>query len=363
MTKKVCVVEGDDAAPEAMKPTLEILRAMNLDIQYLIAITGEPAKTKYDVDFPDEARKMIDEADCTLFGSCRFGPGSKQELGTSVDVLSYLRWTKNTYAGMRIVKWVKGMKSPLRHPEDVDFIIVREQSEGLYPGREADLSMLEGLNIKDARVGVPLDTNKVGKFALKVCTEEASRRIARVACEYTRKGKQRGRKGNLTCVGKGNIMPQTEGLFRTIVEEAMTEYPDIEYNYLYIDAFLQDIIIKPETFDVCVMANEYADIAADAGAAIAGGVGTCPSANIGDESAYFEPIHGSAPDIAGKNIINPTATILSAALMLDYLGMEEHAERLSRAVYSVYEQGDNLTPDQGGTATTTEFCEAVLARL
>jgi 3-isopropylmalate dehydrogenase len=351
--KKVCVIKGDDASPEFVIPTVELLEGMKLGIEFLWALTGEEAIQKRGKAFPDEAREMVDECDTTLFGSSRGMAGG----------LGYLRWGKKTYANFRPVTWTKGMRSPLKNPEGIDFVVVRENLEGLYPGREGDIERLEPLKLTDLVTGQVLDTSRKGKFAVRVITEENSRNIAKAACDLAVKRKARGGKGKVTVASKYNMLRQSDELFRRIVEETVRNYPDLTFEQQVIDNFCQQMIINPRQFDVVVMPNEHGDVMADGAAALVGGLGLAPSACFGIDYAYFEPVHGTAPDLMGKNRVNPTAMILSAKWMLEYLGFEDEALRLEKAVYRVYEEGKYLTPDQGGSSSTTEFCRAVKDRL
>jgi 3-isopropylmalate dehydrogenase len=351
--KKVCVVKGDDASPEFVLPTVEILEGMKLGIEFLWPATGEEGVQKYGSPFPPEAKKAVDEADCTLFGSARGMAGG----------LGYLRWGKRTYANFRPVKWTKGMRSPLKKPEGIDFVVVRENLEGLYPGREGDIDRLEPLKITDFVTGEVLDTSKKGKFAVRIITEENTRNIAKATCDLAMKRKGKGGKGKVTVASKYNMLRQSDELFRRIVEETVKQYPKLTFEQQVIDNFCQQMIINPQQFDVVVMPNEHGDVMADGAAALVGGLGLAPSACFGEDYAYFEPVHGTAPDLRGKNLVNPTAMILSAKWMLDYLGLEEAAQRLEKAVFEVYEEGKYLTPDQGGSSSTTQFCQAVKDRL
>jgi 3-isopropylmalate dehydrogenase len=351
--KKVCVVKGDDASPEFVLPTVEILEGMKLGIEFLWPATGEEGVQKYGSPFPPEAKRAVDEADCTLFGSARGMAGG----------LGYLRWGKRTYANFRPVKWAKGMRSPLKEPEGIDFVVVRENLEGLYPGREGDIDRLEPLKITDFVTGEVLDTSKKGKFAVRIITEENTRNIAKATCDLAMKRKGKGGKGKVTVASKYNMLRQSDELFRRIVEETVKQYPKLTFAQQVIDNFCQQMIINPQQFDVVVMPNEHGDVMADGAAALVGGLGLAPSACFGEDYAYFEPVHGTAPDLRGKNLVNPTAMILSAKWMLDYLGLEEAAQRLEKAVFEVYEEGKYLTPDQGGSSSTTQFCQAVKDRL
>jgi len=351
--KKVCVIKGDDASPEFVIPTVELLEGMKLGIEFSWPLTGEEAIQKHGKAFPAEARKMVDGADCTLFGSSRNMTGG----------LGYLRWGKKTYANFRPVKWMKGMRSPLKKPEGIDFVVVRENLEGLYPGREGEIGRLEPLKLTDPITGQVLDTSKKGKFAVRVITEENTRNVAKAACDLAGKRKAKGGKGKVTVASKYNMLFQSDGLFRQIVEETVRQYPELTFDQQVIDNFCQQMIIHPQQFDVVVMPNEHGDVMADGAAALVGGLGLAPSACFGKDYAYFEPVHGTAPDLMGKNIVNPTAMILSAKWMLEYLGLADAGQRLERAVYGVYEEGKYLTPDQGGSSSTTQFCQAVKGRL
>ena len=358
MQEKVCVIPGDEAGPEVVMPTVDILKHMNLGLEFLWPPAGLAALEKYGDSFPQEAKKAVDEADCTLFGSVSHRSGPRRA------GLTYLRWGKQTYANLRVIKYLKGMKSPMKKPEGIDFVIVRENLEGLYPGREGDITALAPLEVRGTGLTRDvLDTSVKGKYAIRIITEKNTKDICEVACQEALKRKVKGKKGKVTVAAKYTVLTQTDGLFRQIAEETVKKYPELTFQQLHIDNFAQQIVLNPQQFDVVVMPNEYGDVQGDAAAGLIGGLGVVPSACIGKDYAYFEPIHGSAPDIAGKNIINPTAMILSAAMMLSYLGFENEAARLEDAVRLVYDEGKHLTADMGGTANTLEFCEAVKSRV
>lgn len=185
--KKVCVIKGEDASPEVVLPTVEILEKMKLGLEFIWPLAGDEAIQKYGIPFPPEAKQAIDEADCTLFGSTR----------SMISGLGYLRFGKKTYANFRPIKWVKGMRSPLKNPEGIDLVIVRENLEGLYPGREGDLERLAPLKITDHITGQILDTSPKGKFAVRVITEENTRNIVQAACILAQKRKKREEKAKL----------------------------------------------------------------------------------------------------------------------------------------------------------------------
>jgi isocitrate/isopropylmalate dehydrogenase len=233
----------------------------------------------------------------------------------------------------------------------------------MYPGREGDLAELKRAlpGLRD-RFGRTLDRYGEGRFAVKVATRKGAERIARFACELARKRKARGYPGKVTCVTKSNVLPQTDGLYQRTVQDVVAGYGDLTFEHFHVDDAARRLIRFPTAMDVVVAMNQYADILSDIAGEVAGGLGVAPSGNFGDDGwAYFESVHGSAPDIAGRGIANPTATILSAALMLDHLGLADEASRLQAALARVYRDGKALTPDQRGTATTKQMAAAVLA--
>jgi isocitrate/isopropylmalate dehydrogenase len=212
-------------------------------------------------------------------------------------------------------------------------------------------------------MGNPIADLGAGKYALKVITEAGTERVVRFGFELARRRKADGHPGKLTCASKYNVLPGTDGLFMQVARKVAASYPDIKYETYLADDFARRIVASPHDLDVVVLPNMYGDILSDEASGLVGGLGLAPSGCYGDSYAYFESVHGSAPDIAGRNIINPTATILSATMMLEYLGFDEAARRLQAAVERVYAEGTTLTPDQGGSATTTRFCDAIAGQL
>lgn len=351
---QVAAIPGEDAAPEAFSPTLELLERFALPIDWVFPAVGQAGLEKYGKRFPDEARAAIDQSDATLFGSTS---------GPSAEALFYLRWGKQTYANVRPTRFLPGCRSPLVDPEGIDFVIVRENLEDLYMGLEGDVSELAPLELHKRRSRRGLVFPSEGKWALKVISEAGTQRVMRFGCELARKRKSAGHRGRVTVASKYNVLPGTDGYFIEVARGVADEYPDLEFDTFIADDFAQRLITEPKRFDVIVLPNLYGDIFSDAAAGLVGGLGLAPSGCYGTDYAYFESAHGSAPDIAGQNAINPTATILSAALMLEYLGFPEECGALTRAVESVYAEAKVLTRDQGGSATTTEFCTAVSERL
>ncbi len=346
-TRQVVVIEGDDAAPEAMRPVVALIGTLVPEISWVYPLVGEAAIAATGSALPDETKALIDQSDTTLFGSTS---------GKSGAALMYLRWGKETYANVRPTRYFPGYKSALADPEGVDFIIVRENLEDLYLGIEGDVTELASLNLQ-SRTSRKALNDYTGRYAVKVITEAGSRRVITKAFELAR-----SRRGKLTATSKYNMLSYSDGLFRDVAVEVAKEYPDVEFETFIVDDFAHRMCRRPQDFDVVVMPNLYGDILSDAAAGLVGGLGMAASGCYGDDYAYFESAHGTAPDIAGQHIINPTATLLSACMMLEHLQLETVADKIRQAVAAVYAAGTPLTPDQGGSANTGVFCDAVLAR-
>ena len=333
-----------------MAATMDVLHALELPIDYIEFPPGEKwVRGETDA----QARQAIDSSDTTLFGSTS---------GKTTSIL-YLRWGKQTFANVRPAKWSPGYRSPMAHPEGIDYVIVRENLEDLYLGLEGPLSDLAPLKLHSRILRGPLDTSERGVYAIKVITERNTRRVAEFSCQLAMKRRRAGGKGKLTCTSKYNMLREADGFFRQIVEETAAKYPEIKYEQFIVDDFARRIVASPHELDVVVMPNLYGDILSDAAAGTIGGLGLAPSGCFGANYAYFESVHGTAPDIMGQGIINPTATMLSAAMMLDYLGFTSASNRLETAVRKVYAEGKALTPDQGGKTKTAEFARAVIGNL
>lgn len=354
MRKTVAVIPGEDAAPEAVAPSVALLESMGLPIRWVHPAVGERGMAEHDDAFPEVARVAIDEADATLFGATS---------GASARALFYLRWGKQTFANVRPVRWSKGFRSPLADPSAVDLVIVRENLEDLYLFAEGSIADLAPLGLHSFTAGVPVHELGEGRFAIKAITRLGSERVLRHAFGLARRRKQEGRPGRVTLGAKYNMLPQTDGLFRDVGRRLAPEYAEVAFDVLLVDDLAHRLTATASTLDVVVLPNLYGDILSDAAAGLVGGLGLAPSGCYGDHYAYFESAHGTAPDIAGRHIINPTATLLSAAMMLEWLGFAAAAPALDAAVRRVYAGGRTLTPDQGGSATTEEFCAAVQAEL
>jgi len=346
-SRQIAVFRGDDASPEVMDPTLEILRDLNLDLEFIFPLVGAEAIEQTGERFPDESKAQIDAAAATLFGSTS---------GNSTQALFYLRWGKQTFANVRPCKYMPNAASPLKHPEAIDFAIIRENLEDLYLGLEGPIDDLSALNLFAPHARSSLKDLGPGRYAIKAITEAGAERVIRFAFELARK---RASKHKVTLTSKYNMLHQSDGLFRDIGRAIAEEYSDIEFETFIVDDFLCRMITQPDALDVVVTPNLYGDILSDGAAGLIGGLGLAPSGCFGADYAYFESAHGTAPDIQGLNVINPTATLLSASMMLEYLGLEENARALTSAVTATFKEGRTLTPDQGGTSTTTDFCDSV----
>ena len=242
----------------------------------------------------------------------------------------------------------------------MDFVIVRENLEDMYLGIEGELEELAHLNLHSRTAQKSISEFGPGKFAIKAITEEGTARVVRFGFELAKQRAAQGvGKNKVTVTSKYNMLSVSDGYFREVASEVAKDYPDIDYTTYIVDDFCCRMVANPHQFDVVVMPNLYGDILSDGAAGLMGGLGLAASGCYGDDYAYFESAHGTAPDIAGQNIINPTACLRSAAMMLDYLGFATQSRALDAAIARVYAAGKTLTPDQGGTASTTEFCHAV----
>lgn len=322
---RLTVIPGDGIGPEVMEAALHILEASEIDFSYETAHAGNECFKRTGSTIPDETISTSKKSDATLFGAVTTVPGQKSGIIT-------LRRELDLYVNLRPVKSYEG--TPFLF-EGLDFVIVRENTEGLYSGVEK--------------------YTDDGAEALRVVTRGACERICKFAFEYARKNMRK----KVTAVHKANVLKKTDGIFKDTFYEVAHEYNDIKSEDFYVDATAMYLITKPQNFDVMVTTNLFGDILSDEGAGLVGGLGLIPSANIGDENGLFEPVHGSAPDIAGKGIANPSAMILSTCMMLEYLGEVEESQKLEKALKQVLREGTNVTPDLGGVASTMQMAEQV----
>ncbi len=348
--KTIVALPGEGIGVEVVDAACEILTGAGIPLKISTPLQVESPGGPV----PEATKRACRGADGVLFGAA--GPAT-------TAVVGWLRWEMDAWAGVRPAKFYPGMRSPLADPDGIDFLVIRENSEGIYPGREGDVAEAKRAlpDVRD-RFGRGLDRFGDGRFAVKVVTRAGAERVARFACELACRRKAKGFAGKVTCVTKSNVLPQTDGLFHATVRETVSKHADLAFEHFHVDDAARRIIRFPRTLDVVVCMNQYGDILSDVAGEVSGGLGVAPSANFGDGGwAYFESVHGSAPDIAGKGVANPTGTILSTVLMLEHLGLAAEAARLEAAVARVYREGQTLTPDQRGTATTKQMAAAVLA--
>jgi isocitrate/isopropylmalate dehydrogenase len=272
-----------------------------------------------------------------------------------------MRWGRRTFANVRPIRWRPGYRSPLAQPEGIDYVIVRENLEDAYVGIMGDLDELQRAGIAGPRARIVNEGE--GRFAAKVITRSGTEQVARFSFELARSRRASGYPGRVTVSAKTNMLPKTDRWFCDIVAGIGAEYPEIEFDQYIVDDMAHRLVLRPHELDVLLLPNLYGDVLSDEAAATIGGLGLAPSGCYGAGFAYFESAHGTAPDIAGKGIINPTATLLSAVMLLEHIGFSDAAQHLGDAVTAVYAAGKTIPVDQGGMATTTEFADAVIDAL
>lgn len=332
MKHKITLIPGDGIGPEVTGATISVLRATGFEAEWETFVVGAEALSRFGDPLPQDLIDSIKRNKIALKGPVA------TPIGTGfVSSNVRLRKALDLYANLRPIKSLKGV--PSRY-EAVDLVVVRENTEDLYSGLEHEV--------------VPGVVE-----SLKIITDKASRRIARFAFEYAR---LEGRK-KVTAVHKANIMKLSDGLFLRCFREVAEDYPEIKADDLIVDNTCMQLVINPSQFDVLLLENLYGDIVSDLCAGLIGGLGVAPGANIGEEIAVFEAVHGAAPSIAGRGIANPTALLLSAVLMLKHLNDRERALRIQAALEKVLAEGNVLTRDLGGQATTLDFTEAIIHAL
>jgi isocitrate dehydrogenase (NAD+) len=332
MTHTITLIPGDGIGPEVTAAVTRILASASVDIQWEAFDAGVLALEKYGTPLPPQLLDSIRKNKVALKGPVTTPVG---EGFTSVNV--GLRKALDLYANLRPVKNLPHVRSRFEH---VDLVIVRENTEDLYAGIEHEV--------------VPGVVESI-----KIITAAASTRIAKFAFEYARR---LGRK-RVTAIHKANIMKMADGLFIKCAHTVSADYPEIGYDTQIIDAACMNLVMKPEKFDVLLLPNLYGDIVSDLCAGLVGGLGTVGAANLGIDTGVFEAVHGSAPDIAGKNIANPTALLRSALLMLEHIGETAAAARIESALFRALAEPARTTCDLGGSASTTEFTDAIVQAL
>lgn len=329
--KNVTLIYGDGIGKEVMASAVEVIKATGAEINFEEEIAGLEAVEKYGEPLPKKVIDSIKKNKVALKGpvTTPVGKGFR-----SVNVT--LRKELNLYANVRPVKTYEGLKNRY---EDIDLVIIRENTEGLYAGIEKEI---EG-----------------GAETTRLITKKASERIAKYAFELARRENRK----MVTALHKANICKLTDRVFLDAVNEVHKDYPEIELNDLIIDAACMNLVMHPEKYDVLLATNLFGDIVSDLCAGLIGGLGLTTGSNIGEDGAIFEAVHGSAPDIAGKNIANPTACILAGAKMLNYIGYKEEGARIEKTIEELIKEGKYLTKDLGGNLGTKEFTKKVIERL
>ncbi|MEM0911743.1 MAG: isocitrate dehydrogenase [Pseudomonadota bacterium] len=332
--QRITVIRGDGIGPDIIDAATQILDKAGCNFVYEYADAGLMALENHGDLLPDETKDLIAKNKIALKGPLTTPVG---EGFTSINVS--LRKQFQLYANLRPVLSFKGTQARY---EDIDIITVRENTQGMYSGLGQRVS--EDGNEAEAMSKITRDgAEKIVTFAYELAQREGRKKV--------------------TAVHKANILKSTSGLFLRVAREIGERYPDIESTEMIVDNCCMQLVMNPHQFDVIVTTNLFGDILSDLCAGLVGGLGMAPGANIGKDCAIFEAVHGSAPDIAGKNLANPTSVILASIQMLEYLGMQEKAEKIRAALRDVIESGDRTTRDLGGTHGTTDFTQAVLDRL
>ncbi len=325
----IAIISGDGIGREVMDACEYMLDKLDLEFRFTYGEAGFECFNKNGTTLPDETIKMANKSDAVLFGASTSTPGEPSPIIN-------LRKELNVYANIRPIKSYKGVNC-IR--DDINFVIVRENTEGLYSQVEYG------------------DCDKM--IAERHITRNASERISKAAFNLCIK---RG-ESKVTCVHKSNVLKKTDGVFKESFYKIAKDYPQITTEDYYVDAMAMYLLTQPQNFDVIVSSNLFGDILSDESAGLVGGLGLAPSGNIGDHNGLFEPVHGSAPDIAGKHIANPCSMILSASMMLDYLGEWEIANDIKNAVEKVIADCKIRTPDLGGDACTMDITKAIVKEL
>ncbi len=335
MPKQVVALGGDGIGPEVIDATVWLLKEMDISgLEIKKGLIGEEAIKVYNTAFPKESRELIDNSDAILFGAVG---------DTSTMVLAYLRWGLDNFANVRPVKYYDGAPTPIKEPEGIDFVFVRENLEGMYSciGKEGKIAKLHKKGLMNKK-----DFEGYGEKAVygtRIISERESMRVGRFACELAMKRKSRGGPGKLTIVHKSNVLKLQDGLFKdTIYKLAKDEFSELIVDDYYVDDMARRLLRYPTDFDVIVIPNMMGDILSDMTAELVGGLGMAASGLFGPKTPYFEPIHGSAPKYAGLGVANPIATILSAQIMLDYLGFEKEAKSLEDGVASLVSEAKDV---------------------
>jgi isocitrate dehydrogenase (NAD+) len=334
MARHITLIPGDGIGPEVAEATVRAVEATGVEIEWERVEAGAKALEELGQLLPDDVFASLESTRVGLKG-----PTATPIAGGHQSINVVLRKKLGLYVNFRPVRMLPGLKTRFSDLA-LDLAIFRENTEDLYSGIEHEV--------------VPGVVE-----SLKIITKTASMRIARAAFEWARREKRR----KVTAIHKANIMKMSDGLFLKCCRAVAADFLEIQYHELIVDNACMQLVMRPETFDVLLLPNLYGDIVSDLAAGLVGGLGIVPGANLGDRHAIFEAVHGTAPDIAGKGLANPTALMQSAALLLAHIGERAAAEKLQRAVERVYADGRHLTRDVGGTAGTADFTGAIIAAI
>jgi len=353
----ITLIPGDGTGPEVSEAARICIEATGVDIEWEVKEAGADVMDKYGTPLPDEVIESVKRNKVAIKGpiTTPVGHGFR-----SVNVA--LRKKLDLYACVRPSKYYPGVKAPYK---DVDLVVVRENTEDLYAGIEFELNSADAVDFRKFMAEKNIEIKNDAGISIKPISVSGTRKIVEYAFRYA---KEFGRK-KVTAVHKANIMKYTDGLFLKVAREVAEEYPEIEFEDRIVDNMTMQLVQKPQLYDVMVLPNLYGDIISDLCAGLTGGLGIAPGANIGDEYALFEPTHGSAPKYKGQNKVNPTATILSGAMMLRYIGENEASQKLEKATAAVIEEGRDVTydlkPDRNDptAARTIEMAEAICRKL
>ncbi|GGL25241.1 3-isopropylmalate dehydrogenase [Halarchaeum grantii] len=322
MTEEIVVIPGDGIGQEVVPAAVDVLQATGIGFEFVEATAGDHVAAEGGDPLPEETRALVADADATLFGAAG---------ESAADVILPLRDAVGSFVNVRPARTYPGVDAV---KPDMDIVFLRENTEGVYAGHESRL------------------TDDVSTLT-RVVSKSASERLAEYACDYAPDG--------FTVAHKANVMRETDGLFRDTVQ-SVAEENGVETDAALMDALAMHLCLRPEEYEVVVCPNLAGDVLSDLAAGLVGGLGLLPSANIGEERALFEPVHGTAPDIAGQGVANPCATVLSAAMLLDYLGYEEEGDAVRDAVEDGLAHGPR-TPDLGGDASTADVTNDIIERL
>lgn len=343
--KKITTISGDGIGKEVMEAGLNVLESLPINLDFIEAEAGFECFQKNGTAIPEETIKLAKNSSAILFGAITSTPNEKSPIIT-------LRKELDLFANLRPVKSFEGVNSIFH---DLDFLIVRENTEGLY----SQIESIEHIKVDKTLETIEEEYETTKAVATRIITKKASEKI----CDFAFKKVIADGRKRVTCVHKSNVLKKTDGIFKesfyNIAKNYSKSHPDIAVNDYYVDATAMYLVTKPQKFEVIVTSNLFGDILSDEGAGLVGGLGLSPSANIGDKNGLFEPVHGSAPDIAGKNIANPVAMILSVAMMLDFLKERYYGNQIRLAVEKVLKNKKIATPDLGGNSKTMDLANTI----